>query len=831
MSASPARSSAILRYGISILAVCISVAIRLALDPIFPRGVPYVAFPLAVAIAARYGGIGPGLLATGISTPLAWYLFLGTRYSFRVADQRDLISLGFFVLIGIGMTLVIGSGRSVRPAPPRPDRSFMLRAVLFGGTFLLLFGSSRLLYLDFEREKDQLNWAAHSRDVLNATKALSSNLQDAEVAEQDYILSRDTRFVERFRQAEAATAKAVGETRRLVSEYPSQQVQMTQLEQLIDRRLAILSHEIEVKQDSGEEPYLDEIRQILGAAEQEEQDLLAKRMALAELEGGRARWMLGIGSAMLLMLLVFAGGVIERDIREREQSRRALEESEEATRALLDASPDAIIGVKSDGTLATVNPMTERLFGYAKDELLGKPIDILIPEALRATHRIHWERFLSSPQPRPMGTNLRLTGRRRDGSVFPIDVGLGCVKTRNGPLFVSYIADMTERHRAADALRKSQDDLQRFMQSAPAAIATFDQEMRYLTVNQRFRDDYGLGDGEILGKSHYEVFPEIPDRWRSIHQKCLAGAVEKSDGDRFQRANGLVQWIRWEIQPWYRDEGSVGGIVMFTEDISQQKQAEEEILRLNASLEERVRERTAQLEAANEELESFSYSVSHDLRAPLRGIDGWSQALLEDYGSQFDVRAQEYLQRVRSETGRLNGLIEGMLRLSRVSRTEMQRSAIDLSALAEAIARRLRDAEPDRGIEFVIQPGMTANGDGHLVEIALTNLMGNAVKFTAPRPSPRIEIGVQDLGGDSIYHVRDNGVGFDMAYASNLFGAFQRLHRQSEFPGTGIGLATVQRVMRRHGGRVWAEAHPDQGATFYFSLEGRREAAAQNTAS
>jgi len=270
--------------------------------------------------------------------------------------------------------------------------------------------------------------------------------------------------------------------------------------------------------------------------------------------------------------------------------------------------------------------------------------------------------------------------------------------------------------------------------------------------------------------------------------------------------------------------------------IEDQKTAEEVIRRLNAELEQRVIERTAQLESANKELEAFAYSVSHDLRAPLRGIDGWSLALQEDYGDRLDAQAFQYLSRVRAEAQRMGQLIDAMLQLARVTRAEMQRRPVDLSALAQTVVARLEEAQPERQLAMVIQPDLTAYGDARQLEIVLTNLLGNAWKFTGARPQARIEFGTiedfrlpnADLGGSEkspianrksqIYYVRDNGAGFDMAYANNLFGAFQRLHKASEFPGTGIGLATVQRIIHRHGGRTWAEAAVGQGATFYFTL-------------
>jgi light-regulated signal transduction histidine kinase (bacteriophytochrome) len=251
----------------------------------------------------------------------------------------------------------------------------------------------------------------------------------------------------------------------------------------------------------------------------------------------------------------------------------------------------------------------------------------------------------------------------------------------------------------------------------------------------------------------------------------------------------------------------------------QRKIAEEEIRKLNAELEQRVRERTADLKTSNEELESFTYSVAHDLRAPLRGIDGWSLALQEDYGHLLDENGRRYMERVRSESQRMGRLIDDLLQLSRIAQAEVILTPVNLTAMANAIALRLKEANPERQAEFLISPALTARGDAHLLEVALYNLIENAWKFTGKRSEARIEVGRIQENGQAIFFVRDNGAGFDMAYSGRLFGAFQRLHKSSEYPGTGVGLATVQRIIRRHSGRVWAEAQQDQGATFYFTFQ------------
>ena len=252
--------------------------------------------------------------------------------------------------------------------------------------------------------------------------------------------------------------------------------------------------------------------------------------------------------------------------------------------------------------------------------------------------------------------------------------------------------------------------------------------------------------------------------------------------------------------------------------------ARAEIIQLNAKLEQRVQERTTELAAANKELEAFSYSVSHDLRAPLRSLDGFSRILLEEYSPALDAQGQEHLQRIRHASQRMGQLIDNLLHLARITRAELRRASVDLTALARDILAELQAAEPERQVEVSLAAGLTVHGDARLLRVALTNLLGNAWKFTGKQAQARIEFGVLQAHGERAYYVRDNGAGFDMAYAQKLFGAFQRLHTESEFPGTGIGLAIVQRVILRHGGRLWAESAVGAGAAFFFTLPFRSEA-------
>jgi light-regulated signal transduction histidine kinase (bacteriophytochrome) len=270
-------------------------------------------------------------------------------------------------------------------------------------------------------------------------------------------------------------------------------------------------------------------------------------------------------------------------------------------------------------------------------------------------------------------------------------------------------------------------------------------------------------------------------------------------------------------------------VLNILDDIEVEKQKVEQV---NVNLRNEVIERTraeeelrrakASTEDANKELEAFSYSVAHDLRAPLRSIDGFSQALLEDYADRIDDKGSKYLGYVRTSAQQMAQLIDGLLNLSRVTRAELRRERVDLSELARTVLERLQSTQPGREVELLIQPDLVAQGDPQLLGIVLTNLLGNAWKFTGRRTPARIEFAVLAGAQPTTFLVRDNGAGFDATYAEKLFGVFQRLHTEEEFEGTGIGLVTVKRIVRRHGGQVWAEGQVDQGATFYFTLEGDR---------
>jgi PAS domain S-box-containing protein len=370
--------------------------------------------------------------------------------------------------------------------------------------------------------------------------------------------------------------------------------------------------------------------------------------------------------------------------------------------------------------------------------------------------------------------------------------------------------EVTTRKHAQEELRAHRFELQDYIDSMSTMNAKVAPDGTLLLVNNLTQQASGL-PAETLMKTnflegHWWSFdPQVQQRVRTAFQTACSGTAVNYDEKLFV-FNKVID-INFSLIPVPGVDGRVAYIVAEGRDITERKAAEAALA-----------ERTLQLETTNKELEAFSYSVSHDLRAPLRGIDGFTKALLEDYGPRLDEEGKEYLQRVRTATLRMSQLIDDLLQLSRISRTALRSDTIDLSSLAKDISNTLKESAPDRAVNFILQPGLIGRGDTRLLRLVLENLLSNAWKFTRGRSPARIEFGVRRVTGSDAYFVGDNGAGFDMAYKHKLFGAFQRLHSSEEYEGTGIGLATVQRIIHRHGGRVWGEGQPDQGAIFYFTL-------------
>lgn len=504
------------------------------------------------------------------------------------------------------------------------------------------------------------------------------------------------------------------------------------------------------------------------------------------------------------------------DITERRLAMEALQEEKDLSDALLAGLPGISALFDQNMHLLRWNRNLEAASGYTPEELATMKATDLYNDGEAV------EKASSIALARGIVTHGEAKLKTSDGRLIPYYLYAAPILRGERKLLVGMGFDISGRKQAEAALRESEERFRKFFEESADASLIIEGD-RFVDCNQAALNMLRLHSKDALGTVHpSELSPEWQPDGRS--------SVEKANemiGIAFSRGSHRFEWLH------RRADGEVfpaevlltrivhlGKPLLYVvwRDITDRKLAETEIRKLNDELEQRVRERTAELTAANKELEAFSYSVSHDLVAPLRAIDGFSRMIEEDYGPVVDTRGKGYIERIRSGTQRMQQIIDDMLALARVTRNEMRRETVSLSGIAGQILCDLKQMQPHRIVAMHIALDICVSGDPNLLRIAMENLLRNAWKFTAQRATAAIEFGVLRDGGKQVYFVRDDGAGFDMQYAGKLFSPFQRMHRPQEFEGTGIGLAIVQRVIQRHGGRIWAEAAPERGATFYFTL-------------
>jgi PAS domain S-box-containing protein len=522
-------------------------------------------------------------------------------------------------------------------------------------------------------------------------------------------------------------------------------------------------------------------------------------------------------AAVLLVLVAAVSFGLARYQIHREQSEQQIRLNEARFRAVTETASDAVISADRHGNIRYFNPAAERIFGHAAAEAIGQPLTLLMPERFRQQHLEGLKRYLATRKATVIGQTVELVGLHKSGREFPIDLALASSEVDHDVFFTAIVRDITVRAEAERHLRASEARFRDLLESAPDAVLITDAHGTIQLVNAQTELLFGYPREELVGQ---KIEMLVPKRYRGKHIGHREGYVGEArtrpmgaglelyglrkDGSEFPVSIGL--------SPTRTDRGLT--VFCDVRDITDQRAIETEIQNLNRRLEQD----NTELVAVNRELEAFSYSVSHDLRAPLRAIDGFSQALIEDAGPLLNGEHRSHLDRVRRAAQRMGVLIDDLIKLARVSRADMKIDEVDVTATARQIVIGLQDSEPARQAEFVIASNLKAKGDPRLLQVALENLLSNSWKFTAPRSPARIEVGKVNMDGQTTYFVRDNGVGFDMSYASKMFGAFQRLHDAREFAGTGIGLATVQRIIHKHGGRIWARSQPGDGATFFFTL-------------
>jgi PAS domain S-box-containing protein len=853
------------RYLPALLAPAIVTAVIQLTWPFFELSAtsPFLA---AVMFCAWYGGLGPGLLSAALSIAIADYLFVKPYLEFWAPSQGDTVKLVTLAAVGVFISVL---SEGMHAAKRRAENSLDISKVgeeryrsLVKTTADLVWNTDRhnqilhdtstwsLVTGQSSQQLKERGWikALHPDDQIALQDAQAKARADSHQYELDVRIRRSNGSYGYYTVRGVPTLDEKGANARewlmVASEIREHKRANEQFSQVIEGapngmllvdaqgRIVLVNAEIErmFGYDRGEllgqsvdmlvpdrfrdrHPHYREdfIANAAARAMGAGRDLFGLRS-----DGSEFPVEIGLNPIKADEGLMVLSTVV--DITERKLAEAELRSSKEQLAGVISSAMDAIITVAENQTIVLFNNAAEKMFLYPAEDAIGQRLDRFIPERFRPSHQEHIQNFGSTHvTKRSMGALGALFGLRADGEEFPIEASISQLETSGKKLYTVILRDITERKRAEETLNEQA----KILDMAPVVI--HDLNSRIVFWNKGAEQMYGWTAAEVTDKSSHVVLQTVfPKTLEEIKARVFARGHWEGELTHTRRdGQRIVVLSHWVL---HRDEnGKPKAILEVNNDITERRKAEEEVRRLNEELEVRVEERTAELQAANKELEAFSYSVSHDLRAPLRHINGFSQALLEDYEESLDNTARGYLNEVREASQEMAQLIDDLLQLARVARTEIHRVPVNLSETARDIVMKLRAADEKREARVEIEDGLVANGDKRLLGIVLTNLLQNAWKFTSQRDLTEISFRIVKKNGEKVFSVSDNGAGFDMSFGDKLFGAFQRLHGADEFEGTGVGLATVQRIINRHGGRVWAEGHVGKGATFFFALPVRKE--------
>lgn len=506
-----------------------------------------------------------------------------------------------------------------------------------------------------------------------------------------------------------------------------------------------------------------------------------------------------------------------RDITARKRAEQEMRRASLYARSLLEASLDPLVTIRKDGKIMDVNQATEAATGIPRERLIGSDFSDYFSEPEKA--RAGYEQVFATGMVRDYPLSLRHTS----GRIMDVVYNATVFKNEAGEVEGVFAAarDVTARKQSENALQHSEQRYRSLVVATSQVIWTTNPQGEVTDDMPMWREFTGQTFEQIQGWGWIEaVHPDDRERTAAIWSRAVANRTLYDTDYRIRRRDGEYRYVAVRGVPVLEADGSIREWIGTCTDVTERRKAEEEIRHLNEVLEQRVIQRTAQLEASNKELEAFTYSVSHDLRAPLRHIAGFAKILVEEYESTLDEDAQHYLRRVTEGVQRMGQLVDDLLNLARVGRKELGLQVTGLGSIVQEVIEELKPETEGRQVQWKVCNLPFVECDPALIKQVFQNLLANALKFTRPRPQAVIEVGRKDENGQTEIFVRDNGVGFSMKYADKLFGVFQRLHRPEDFEGTGVGLATVQRIIAKHGGRIWAEAELDRGATFYFILGG-----------
>ncbi|MEN3370005.1 MAG: hypothetical protein V7609_2148 [Verrucomicrobiota bacterium] len=770
--------------------------------------------PLAGLLLETLFGRQWNLMGMNVSalTVSAGFLLLGSGVLALLQSQRQLVwSLGGFTTAGFvsGILLVV-----------------LAAAVAFTYT---------------KRMLETTTWLSHRQEVIQKVQEVMTDITDLISQQRVYVILGEEEFLNGREQTRSEVAKDLIDLRKLTADNPNQQRRLTQLEPLIGQRIDWDEQVIAARRDQGFPSAVQmigtrqgislsaEMTGLLQEMEDEEYRLLAMDRKQARTVTITAFSLLPLGVFLSLTILSLGLSFLNAGVTEQKHAQKALRGNEAQLQTIVENLDEGVIVADLDGRLLQWNRAALQLHGYSSSEQDRRHF----PELVDTFEISTLDGLVLPVEEWPLAQILRdkklhnLELRlHRIGSDWEriFDYGGTLVHDETGRpvLAIVTVADITERKLADERVRASEGRYRTLFESNPNPMWVYDLEtLSFLAVNVAAVRHYGFTEKEFLAMTLKDIRPaeDIPSLMDNLSQ--AGSELDETTEWRHRKKDGGsidVEITSHELL-WL---GRPARLVLIN-DITDHKRAEDQIRQLNLELEERVQHRTAELESANKELEAFSYSVSHDLRSPLRTVDGFSQAVLEDFGPQLPDEGRRYLQTIRDGAQRMGVLIDDLLTFSRLSRLPLHKENVDMGRMVRDTFAELDSEKQGRKIELKIGDLPKVHGDPALLKQVWINLLSNAMKYTRKREMAVIEVGSSRENGAATCFVSDNGTGFDMQYAHKLFGVFQRLHRTDEFEGTGVGLAIVQRVIHRHGGRVWAEATEGKGATFYFTLEGAKQ--------
>ncbi|MCT0226565.1 PAS domain S-box protein [Synechococcus sp. CS-1328] len=736
---------------------------------------------------------------------------------------------------------------------PSPGRLANLPiSIVAASLMVVLFGG--IAWKQSNNSENSINLIAHSERVVEALHEADIGVLQTESAARGYIITGLPSFLIERRLGEQRLTTALNRIQDLIADNQTQRQRLKRLQAALKERLALLEDGVRQRSRVGFEPAsqlvatraqgsMQRVNTILTSMQHDEQRLLGERYAQLKLDQAYTTWFELLAALSLILLLSTYSSLFRQQKQTDQRRADEIVQGERRFRYLFEHSAVAKT-IRQSNDAMEVNLACCQMLGYSQQEFSGLNwADLTHPDDRQAT--------LKAINALQMGNSdsVRLIKRflHKDGSLVWGDQSLHLRRTTSGePLdTISEIVDITKLKLEEEAHLAVLNYARSLIEASLDPMVTISPGGLIRDVNEAMAQATGQAREALVGQEFAALFSDQARAREGCRQVFEHGSLQDFDL-RLRHISGRLIDVEENASVYRDDAGVVAGVVAAARDVTEHlrlehelqalnldlegrviartaelKRSEQEVRSLNAELEQRVQERTAELHIANEELGAFAYSVSHDLRAPLRAVDGFSRKLLLNYGQSLDDEGHRLLQVVRDNAVRMGQLIDDLLAFSRMGRRELQAQDVDMEAMARAVGDELCSLEPGRDIAFTCSPLPSTRGDAAMLREVWVNLLGNAIKFTGKQPLAHISVSGEVKGEEAIYTIRDDGAGFDMAYADKLFGVFQRLHRQDEFEGSGAGLAIAQRILRRHGGRIWGEGQPNQGATFSFALPNR----------